>query len=308
MQLFADAEFLLEDLLAPGAQITRVPPENLSPSTHSAWTALGSSLTCCTANDDTWPSSFPQLIAVKDAIGSQFSAVQEAVHNGSVLPRGLVAFAYQGTGFRGQRDRAWIALAGNLHGCWYRRIDSPVDSLGTGLTMLPTVAVTDALFGICCGQVPLGIKWVNDVLWNGQKIAGSLVATRIRNHRVKDILIGIGVNIESAPEISGNGHMPAAFLRKIPGCEDVTWSTILKSITKTIDHRLGQLIQEGPEELYTNYLARSSIIGHRVQLWPIEECSRPFAAGTVTKIDGSLRLHLDTQDHPIAEARLTLDP
>jgi BirA family biotin operon repressor/biotin-[acetyl-CoA-carboxylase] ligase len=50
--------------------------------------------------------------------------------------------------------------------------------------------------------LPLLIKWPNDVLCNGRKVAGMLTEARVDNDRLKDLIFGLGINI-NAPAFEG---------------------------------------------------------------------------------------------------------
>ena len=97
---------------------------------------------------------------------------------------GLVVVADEQTAGRGRRGRAWLSPEGGL----YVSVVLPVDEL---LPLRATVAVADALIDF---GVPVVAKWPNDVLVDGKKIAGIL----IERSGPWD-LVGIGINVESAP-------------------------------------------------------------------------------------------------------------
>jgi biotin-(acetyl-CoA carboxylase) ligase len=172
--------------------------------------------------------------------------------------------------------------------------------------MLPAVAVADALSGAMPAPAAWGIKWMNDIVVDDKKIAGCLTATRIREERVEDVLFGIGINVAAAPEIdTEQGNLPAGCLHDIGGCHDLTCGNVLKSVTEALARGLDRLLVAGPAMLYTDYRARSCILGRKVDLWPVEGGSDPFASGIVRDIDANLRLHLDTEERPIEDARIT---
>jgi BirA family transcriptional regulator, biotin operon repressor / biotin---[acetyl-CoA-carboxylase] ligase len=97
------------------------------------------------------------------------------------------------TGGRGRRGREWQSPAGNLYASVLVRLragDPPAPSLA----LVAAVALHAALAPLS-GERALMIKWPNDLLLGGQKLAGILL------EREGDaVVIGIGVNIAHVPE------------------------------------------------------------------------------------------------------------
>ena len=289
--------------LIPGSAPVDEVPAPLRP----AWNALVSGAPAFHGVDPDAGPGFTAGIVIGRAPRSQFAALQELLDQGTTIPDGLVAVAGEGTGFRGQRARSWIALPGNLHGCWYRHVDRSVAELGQGLAMLPTLAVVDALTSLVADCGPPGIKWVNDVMWRGKKVAGCLAATRVRERRVVDVLFGIGVNVAAAPAIAGGGaHPPAGCVHDITGRGDVAWPDVLRALTGHIHCRIEQLLGGGLGALLDDYRDRSCVIGRRVRVWPQDEGAAPLGEGVVRDIAHDLALAVEGMPDPVRDARITL--
>lgn len=84
---------------------------------------------------------------------------------------------------RGRRGHQWYSPEGNL----YLTITLP--GIDTRFTVLAGVAARDAIAGLLPGEKPL-IKWPNDILVAGRKIAGILCESR-----ASITAVGIGVNV-----------------------------------------------------------------------------------------------------------------
>ena len=101
-------------------------------------------------------------------------AARGAVH-------GTLVTAAQQTAGRGRQGRVWSAPPGSaLLGSWVIRDPSPLLSLAAG------VAVAQL-----AGEKAL-LKWPNDVLIDGRKLAGILVEGRPQEHWA---VLGIGINV-----------------------------------------------------------------------------------------------------------------
>jgi BirA family transcriptional regulator, biotin operon repressor / biotin---[acetyl-CoA-carboxylase] ligase len=106
---------------------------------------------------------------------------------------GLVRIALEQTAGRGRLDRAWISRPGD--GLTFSvRLDVPATVVAWGwIPLLAGVAVADALR--TAGATAVGMKWPNDVVARGGKLAGIL--------SVQDgdsAIVGIGINLRFAAE------------------------------------------------------------------------------------------------------------
>jgi BirA family transcriptional regulator, biotin operon repressor / biotin---[acetyl-CoA-carboxylase] ligase len=106
----------------------------------------------------------------------------------------LVALA-QGSG-RGRQGRQWQSLEGNFFGSTVVAL-RPQDSPAPALSLAAGLALIEAVETVAPGAA-LMLKWPNDLLLGGAKVAGILL------ERAGDrIVIGFGVNLAAAPEIEG---------------------------------------------------------------------------------------------------------
>jgi BirA family biotin operon repressor/biotin-[acetyl-CoA-carboxylase] ligase len=102
------------------------------------------------------------------------------------------------TAGRGQQKRHWISPAGNIHASWRWPLPEFSGTSETDWTaLLPLIAgfVVARIFKEF--NVPVQIKWPNDLLINNRKFGGILVEKRGAR-----ILAGIGLNTSFAPEDS----------------------------------------------------------------------------------------------------------
>lgn len=115
-----------------------------------------------------------------------------------MLGCGHACMAERQTAGRGRRGREWISpFARNIYLSLYWRFDmSP--ALLSGLSLAVGVAVMRALRQL--GIDDANLKWPNDVLWRGRKLAGILLEMSGESGGPSHVVIGIGmnVNMESA--------------------------------------------------------------------------------------------------------------
>jgi BirA family transcriptional regulator, biotin operon repressor / biotin---[acetyl-CoA-carboxylase] ligase len=126
--------------------------------------------------------------------------------------------AEQQTGGRGRMGRSWASPPGNLYASTIVRLQ-PHDPAAPTLALVAAVALVDVVraYTPCVEAV---IKWPNDLLIGGAKIAGILL------ERAGDaVVVGIGVNLAHHPEgldrpvtdLAAHGHQvdSAAFTQDL---------------------------------------------------------------------------------------------
>ena len=119
---------------------------------------------------------------------------------------GTVVVAAEQTAGRGRQGRAWTSPPGNLHATVLLRPGVPARRLGE-LALLAGVAVAEAVAGLLPARTagpPVALKWPNDVLVSGAKIAGILI-----EQEGEAALLGIGINVAHRP---GGTPYPATAL------------------------------------------------------------------------------------------------
>lgn len=101
---------------------------------------------------------------------------------------------------RGRQGRTWVSPFGcNLYLSLLWRFDSGPGSL-VGLSLVIGVALARALRAHVSRDI--GLKWPNDVLWQGQKLAGILVEIAGEAIGPSYAVIGVGINVRM-PDASG---------------------------------------------------------------------------------------------------------
>lgn len=100
---------------------------------------------------------------------------------------------------RGRRGREWLSREGNLTTTLLLRPDcAPVK--GAEISFVAALAIADFVSGALRGA-DVQIKWPNDVLVGGRKIAGILLESAAGNNNKLDWLsVGMGVNLAFHPE------------------------------------------------------------------------------------------------------------
>lgn len=111
------------------------------------------------------------------------------------LAEGAVICAETQTKGRGRLGRSWISPKGK--GLYFSLILRPQLSPTqmSQLTLMAAVALAEAIGEQT--KVDVKIKWPNDLLVDGKKIAGILTELRAESDQMKFVVLGVGINVNS---------------------------------------------------------------------------------------------------------------
>ncbi|MFC3615753.1 biotin--[acetyl-CoA-carboxylase] ligase [Lutimaribacter marinistellae] len=99
---------------------------------------------------------------------------------------------------RGRRARAWADPAGNLSSTLVMRPEG-TPAQAALRSFVAALALFDAVVAATGRAQGLALKWPNDVLLNGGKLAGILLESSGSGQGLGHLAIGIGVNLAEAP-------------------------------------------------------------------------------------------------------------
>ena len=121
---------------------------------------------------------------------------------------------------RGRRGRTWRGGEGNFFATLILR---PAEAPGQAAlrSFVAALALRDALAEVTAGRAELALKWPNDALLDGGKVAGVLLESGGQGERLSHLAIGFGVNLAQAPaaEEIEPGALRAVSLRGETGVE-----------------------------------------------------------------------------------------
>ena len=103
------------------------------------------------------------------------------------------------TAGRGRRGREWVSETGNLFATHLITLPVP-PAIATQISFVTALAIHETCAALLPQDAPLTLKWPNDVLLKGKKLAGILLETLPSQNKNQTVLaIGCGVNIAHAP-------------------------------------------------------------------------------------------------------------
>ncbi len=194
----------------------------------------------------------------------------------AAAPHGTLVTASEQTAGRGRQGRTWLARPGSAVLMSVVLRDPP-----ESLPLAAAVAVAEAVPADCL------IKWPNDVLLDGRKLAGILVEGRPQEGWA---VLGIGLNVSTPAadfpaELSDIATSLAAVLGEAPDTEEV-----LAALLARLDTRLASPLDEVLEE----WRRRDALLGSEIH-WN-------GGTGTAAGIAGDGSLLVDTDSGQVALA------
>lgn len=235
-----------------------------------------------------WPHGYAHL-----ALGEVGSTLDEAARRFPELAGPTWITATHQSAARGRRGRAWVHPAGNFAATLVLPVDAPETAALRSFTA--SLALHDALVTLTGRPEPLALKWPNDVLLNGGKLAGILLESLIAGGRIAGIAIGIGVNLAEAP---GAGEVEPGALRPVALAGEtgarVTPEAFLAALAPAYAHWEHQFATFGFAPVRRAWLARAARLGEVITArLPGEEIT-----GTFREVDEGGRLVLETPQGP----------
>lgn len=219
------------------------------------------------------------LIAL-DSVGSTNDEALRRADAGA--PEGTVVWAREQSGGRGRRGRNWSSPIGNLYSSTILRPTCPAQRAAE-LGFVAALAVGDLM----PADRSVRLKWPNDVLVDGGKVAGILLESAIgQDGRVEHVVAGIGVNVAFAPQLPEMRYPGAAL--------GGTVETALEGLTRALAARLAQWRREGFDAVRREWLAKAGPLGAEVDVRLGEGLVRGRFAG----LDREGALLLDTAEGP----------
>jgi BirA family biotin operon repressor/biotin-[acetyl-CoA-carboxylase] ligase len=138
----------------------------------------------------------------RDAVESTNDEARALASDGA--EEGTLVWAREQRAGRGRLGREWSSPRGNLYLSLV--MDSSLEAAAQ-TTFVAALALSDALAGLLANEHTVTLKWPNDVLLDGRKLAGMLAEWV---PEAEKLVLGVGVNVTAAP---ADAEQPAIALR-----------------------------------------------------------------------------------------------
>lgn len=140
-----------------------------------------------------WPEGYGRRV-----LDEVDSTLNEAARIAPTLAGPEWILALRQTAARGRRGRAWSNPEGNFSATLALRLEGAPHQAALR-SFVAALALFDACVAVTGRPDGFSLKWPNDVLLNGGKLAGILLESAGAAGSVMPLFIGIGVNLAEAP-------------------------------------------------------------------------------------------------------------
>lgn len=225
-----------------------------------------------------WPQGYQKIR--HDELDSTNSEAQRLAASGEAGPVWIIADRQ--TAGRGRRGRVWSTDTGNLATTLLLRPDAPPAIVGQ-LSFVAALASAE-MASHFAPNANITVKWPNDVLAEGKKLAGLLLEAG-----PGWLAVGIGVNLTSAPE---GTEFPAASLAQL-GIAPPSSEEALTVLAARFAHWYDAWMSKGFETIRAAWLARAGGLGGHIRARLPHETRQ----GVFEGIDASGALLLNEHGH-----------
>jgi BirA family biotin operon repressor/biotin-[acetyl-CoA-carboxylase] ligase len=218
------------------------------------------------------------------SVGSTNDVARRLAEQGT--PEGTLVLAEVQTAGRGRMGRRWEAPAGSsllFSLVFYPQLEPQQTHR---LTMCCALGVAEAILETT--GLPATLKWPNDVLVHGRKVAGILTETGLTGDRLDWAIVGIGINVNFSRHVLERLAPGASTLASEAG-HKVSRRQLLHALLKRIETHLLDLNR--PDLLVEAWRSCLSTLGRRVAVAGAEGVTRGLAEAVDR--DGALLIRDD---------------
>ncbi|WP_050928126.1 biotin--[acetyl-CoA-carboxylase] ligase [Aestuariivita boseongensis] len=218
------------------------------------------------------------------------STLNEAARIAPGLSGPVWIMARRQTAARGRRGRPWIVPEGNLSATLVMRPEGGPETAALR-SFVAALALYDSIADVTGRTDGLALKWPNDVLLNGGKLAGILLESAGSGGGLGYLAIGIGVNLADAPPVEA---VEARAVRPVSLAGEtgvqITPDDFLSVLATHFDRYERQMSDFGFAPIRTAWLARAAKLGEVITA----RTGQAETTGVFRSVDSAGNLVLET--------------
>jgi len=251
------------------------------------------------------------LFAVNNAMHSQYDVLSRLAVSDSQPPDRTLCCAGSGQQFHGFKNRSWEARRGNIHLSAYLKPQMEVRGDAAGFIVAAVISALQTAGSFDLGGAVPAIKWVNDILIEGDKVGGVLARLQKQGRVTEGAVIGIGLNVEQRPSLKRDAYVPgiAAISDFVGAPENCRHVDALPLLMEHLGRNLECLCGGQFAGLLDIYRQQSLVLDRQVTVLKDtrEASSEIVAQGVVESIGTSLELFIRGHPDPVTNGRLILE-
>jgi len=203
-----------------------------------------------------WPEGYgKRILARVDSTNAEAARIAPGISG----PEWILAL--EQTKGRARRGRDWVDPPGNFAATLVLRPSEPPATIALR-SFIASLALCEALVAVTGRADGFALKWPNDVLLNGGKLAGILLESAGQGAEISFLSIGIGVNLAQAPdqdEVEPGALRPVSLLSETGA--HVTPQELLDLLAPAYARLETQFTTYGFEPIRAAWLARAARLG-----------------------------------------------
>lgn len=231
-----------------------------------------------------WPQNTDRVV-----LETVDSTMSEARRRADQISGPTWILALEQTAGTGRRGRPWDSGSGNFSASLVLPVDATPDQLALR-SFVAALSLHEALVTVTGRSDLFPLKWPNDVLLRGGKLAGILLESL---SSPKGLVIGIGVNLNSLPAAENleERSVPPKALKAETGII-VSPETFLEALAPAFDRWEDQMATFGFPQIRTAWLDRAANIGQEVRA----QIGTEVLLGTFETVDDTGALVIKTRE------------
>lgn len=206
-----------------------------------------------------------------DFIGRNFIYSEELESTNSVLMdkknnfnvNGTVVLAEKQSKGKGRKDRIWYSAKGQNLTFSILLTDKKYFKKNFSLINFAiSLSVATAIENL--HQIRTEVKWPNDVLVGGKKIAGILLESISQGSKIERVVIGVGLNVNQVM-FQGSFSIDPTSLKIELNDETIDREDLLAELLNTFEENLDKLLKK-PDSILKEWKSRCRMIGEKISV------------------------------------------
>ena len=179
-------------------------------------------------------------------------------------PEGSIALSEAQTKGRGRLSRSWFSPSGK--GIWLSVVLRPPFNPHDApkCTLMAAVAVTKAIQSMT--GIECGIKWPNDILYQGKKIVGILTEMNAEIDAINYIVIGMGINVNIKQQDFPDELTESATSLSVVAGHTISRLSLLNAVLVELEQAYEEVVQYGFSKMLDEWRKLSVTLGKKVNV------------------------------------------
>lgn len=179
-------------------------------------------------------------------------------------PEGYVVLAEEQTKGKGRLGREWVSPKGS--GIWMSIILKPNlnPMAASRLTFLAALSLVQAIRSET--DLTVNIKWPNDIVWEGKKLAGVLTEMSAELDKINYVVLGTGINVNiNEEEFDENLSKTATSLKTIMG-KEISRKNLMIRVLEALEENYLKLLEGNFSKIIQEVKQYSTTLGSWVKV------------------------------------------